>query len=56
MLLRGASEVIDEDGVAHPVGRPTVAVCLCGRSQRKPWCDSTHKLTQKVGPDSRRKR
>lgn len=52
MLLRGASEVIDDDGVAHPVERPTVAVCLCGRSQRKPWCDSTHKL----GPDDRRKR
>lgn len=54
MLLRGASEVIDDDGVAHPVERPTVAVCLCGRSQRKPWCDSTHKLGP--SPESRRKR
>lgn len=54
MLLRGASEVIDADGVAHPVDRPTVAVCLCGRSQRKPWCDSTHKLTQKARSDRRR--
>jgi len=52
MLLRGATEVVDDDGVVHPVERPTVAVCRCGRSQRMPWCDSTHKL----GPDKRRKR
>ncbi len=52
MLLRGATEVIDDEGVAHPVERPTVAICRCGRSQRMPWCDSTHKF----GPENRRKR
>ncbi len=41
--LRGADSVADEDGVEHPVTRPVVAVCTCGKSGRKPWCDSTHK-------------
>jgi CDGSH-type Zn-finger protein len=43
VLVRGAEVVIDEAGVHHPVTRPLVAVCACGKSGRKPWCDSTHK-------------
>ena len=46
VLVRGATEVDTEDG-AVPVTRPVVALCRCGRSQRMPWCDSTHKF----GPD-----
>ena len=42
-LVRGADEVVDEQGVRHPVTRPVVAVCACGRSSRAPWCDGTHK-------------
>ena len=43
-LVRGADQIRDDDGVAHPVNRPVVAVCLCGLSQRPPWCDATHKV------------
>ena len=43
LLVRGADTVVDEDGAEHPVTRPVVAVCVCGKSGRKPWCDSTHK-------------
>jgi CDGSH-type Zn-finger protein len=43
MLVRGADTIIDDDGEAHEVTRPVVAVCACGKSARKPWCDSTHK-------------
>ncbi|MCL2541006.1 MAG: CDGSH iron-sulfur domain-containing protein [Nocardioidaceae bacterium] len=50
LLLRGADVVLDEDGEQHEVGRPVVALCACGLSQRKPWCDGTHKLAQ--GPES----
>jgi CDGSH-type Zn-finger protein len=49
MLLRGATEVRDEDGAVHAVGRPVVALCRCHRSDRLPWCDSTHKTPR---PDS----
>jgi CDGSH-type Zn-finger protein len=43
-LVRGARVIRDEDGVAHPVERPRVAVCLCGKSAIRPWCDGTHKF------------
>ncbi len=43
VLVRGAESVVDEAGDKHDVTRPVVAVCACGKSQRMPWCDSTHK-------------
>jgi CDGSH-type Zn-finger protein len=44
LLVRGADVVSDSDGERHQVTRPVVAVCLCGKSSRKPWCDGTHKV------------
>lgn len=46
LLVRGADEVFDEQGEAHPVTRPVVAVCVCGRTSRSPWCDGTHQALQ----------
>jgi CDGSH-type Zn-finger protein len=43
LLVRGADTICDEDGEKHEVTRPVVALCACGKSARKPWCDSTHK-------------
>lgn len=43
LLVRGAERIVDADGEAHDVTRPVVAVCVCAKSQRMPWCDSTHK-------------
>jgi CDGSH-type Zn-finger protein len=43
ILVRGADVVYDDDGHEHPVDRPVVAVCVCDKSGRKPWCDGTHK-------------
>ena len=42
-LVRGADVVLDDEGVPHDADRPVVAVCLCGMTQRAPWCDATHK-------------
>ncbi len=47
LLIRGAGSVRDPDGVEHPVTRPVVAVCACGKSARLPWCDSTHKALRR---------
>ncbi len=44
MLLRGDHVVLDDHGVAHPTRRPVSAVCRCGKSASKPWCDGTHKV------------
>jgi CDGSH-type Zn-finger protein len=43
-LLRGAFELIDQDGNPIETHRSTVALCRCGRSQTRPFCDGTHKL------------
>ncbi len=44
LLVRGATEVVADDGERVAVTRPVVAVCRCGRSSRAPWCDGSHKL------------
>lgn len=47
VLIRGADRIRDAEGVVHDVSRPVVAVCLCGLTQRAPWCDATHKVAVK---------
>ena len=54
MLLRGDHVVVDDEGGEHRTSRPVCAVCRCGKSASKPWCDGTHKLLpQKLRPSSR---
>lgn len=43
MLLRGDHVVQAEDGTVYRTVRPVSAVCRCGMSAIKPWCDGTHK-------------
>ena len=50
LLVRGAQTVLDEEGAEHEVTRPVVALCACGKSSRKPWCDSTHKSIARAVP------
>ena len=47
LLVRHATGVVTDDGQEHLVTRPVVAVCTCRRSQRFPWCDSTHKSVRR---------
>ena len=47
LLVRHADVVVADDGRAHEVTRPVVALCTCQRSQRMPWCDSTHKSVRR---------
>lgn len=53
MIVRGAQVVLDELGREHEVTRPVVALCGCGKSARKPWCDSTHKSIPDRSPHPR---
>jgi CDGSH-type Zn-finger protein len=43
-LVRGPVSIRDADGNEH-VDRPTVALCRCGGSTTKPFCDGTHSKT-----------
>ena len=44
LLVRGDAEILDSNGTAVPRTRSTVALCRCGVSSIKPFCDGTHKL------------
>ncbi len=45
LLVRGAFTLIGLGGEEIPARRGTVALCRCGRSKLRPFCDGTHKLT-----------
>jgi CDGSH-type Zn-finger protein len=42
-LVRGDFELIDPDGNVIDPRRRTIALCRCGASRTKPFCDGTHK-------------
>ncbi|WP_370634521.1 CDGSH iron-sulfur domain-containing protein [Actinotalea sp. Marseille-Q4924] len=44
LLVRGDVEVLLADGAPAPRRRRTVALCRCGASAIKPYCDGSHKV------------
>jgi CDGSH-type Zn-finger protein len=46
LIVRGDFEIRGTDGAVIPNGRATVALCRCGVSSIKPFCDGTHKLVK----------
>jgi CDGSH-type Zn-finger protein len=50
LLVRGPFEITDQAGNVIPLGRRTVALCRCGKSGMKPFCDGTHKATRFSAP------
>lgn len=42
-LVRGEFELTDQDGRVIETRRGTIALCRCGASRTKPFCDGTHK-------------
>ena len=49
LLVRGV-RITTPDGVEIPNDRHTVALCRCGKSSIKPWCDGTHKVAKFSAP------
>jgi CDGSH-type Zn-finger protein len=43
LLIRGDFTLMTPDGRVIDPGRRTVALCRCGKSALKPFCDGTHK-------------
>ena len=46
-VVRGDFTLIDENGEEVELHRRTIALCRCGRSRMKPFCDGTHKVAAK---------
>jgi CDGSH-type Zn-finger protein len=45
LIVRGPFVLTGQDGEEIDPGRQTVALCRCGYSRLKPFCDGTHKRT-----------
>lgn len=44
-LVEGPVTIVDHEGREFQLAadKPAVALCRCGQSQRRPFCDGTHK-------------
>lgn len=46
-LVTGVTEIVDHEGRPFVLPQGTaIALCRCGHSKRKPFCDGTHKLVE----------
>jgi CDGSH-type Zn-finger protein len=50
LLVRGPFRLLDQEGREIEPGRETVALCRCGKSRLRPFCDGTHKLVRFRAP------
>jgi CDGSH-type Zn-finger protein len=47
LVVEGPFTLVDSDGNAFelPTDKPAVALCRCGESGKRPFCDGTHRQT-----------
>jgi CDGSH-type Zn-finger protein len=50
LLVRGPVQLVDSGGEVIETGRDPVALCRCGKSRIRPFCDGTHKLIRFRAP------
>jgi CDGSH-type Zn-finger protein len=56
LLVRGPFRLEDQNGEPIDVGRETVALCRCGKSRIRPFCDGSHKLVRFQAPSGPERR
>ena len=52
LIVRGDFRLVDQDGAEIDPGRETVALCRCGKSGIKPFCDGSHKRSGFSAPSA----
>jgi CDGSH-type Zn-finger protein len=52
LIVRGKFRLVDQDGEEIDPGRATIALCRCGRSAIKPFCDGSHKRSGFSAPSA----
>jgi CDGSH-type Zn-finger protein len=50
LLVRGPVRLEDMHGQRIEVERATIALCRCGKSRSRPFCDGSHKLVRFTAP------
>jgi CDGSH-type Zn-finger protein len=52
LLVRGEFRLVDQNGEEIALGgrETTTALCRCGKSRLRPFCDGTHKLVRFRAP------
>jgi len=53
LLVRGDFRLQDQDGNEIEARRDTVALCRCGKSRMRPFCDGSHKVIGFRAPSGR---
>ncbi len=45
LVVEGLVKLVDADGTEFPIdpAKPAIALCRCGTSKNKPFCDGSHK-------------
>lgn len=51
-VIRGPIKLINANGDEFPVDSETIALCRCGGSSTKPFCDGSHKRNGFVGDEA----
>jgi CDGSH-type Zn-finger protein len=52
LIVRGSFRLQDQDGAEIDPGRDTIALCRCGKSGIKPFCDGSHKRSGFSAPSA----
>ena len=52
LLVRGPFRLVAQDGREIEVRRETIALCRCGKSRMRPFCDGSHKLVRFRAPSA----
>jgi CDGSH-type Zn-finger protein len=56
LIIRGDYRIEDQNGNPIEPGRDVVALCRCGKSRMRPFCDGSHKLVDFRAPSGREAR
>jgi CDGSH-type Zn-finger protein len=52
LIVRGNFRLLDQEGAEIDPGRKTIALCRCGKSGIKPFCDGSHKRSGFSAPSA----
>jgi CDGSH-type Zn-finger protein len=52
LIVRGPFVLQDQNGEPIEAGRETIALCRCGKSRMRPFCDGSHKVVRFRAPST----